>query len=47
MSEKTLAELAEYVEGQIRGDSNTVIKSASTLNRADQGDISFLANNKY
>ena len=47
MSGKTLAELAEYVEGQVRGDANTVIKSASTLNRAGEGDISFLANIKY
>ena len=47
MSGKTLAELAEYVEGQVRGDANTVIKSASTLNRAGDGDISFLANIKY
>ena len=47
MSGKTLAVLAEYVEGQVRGDANTVIKSASTLNRAGDGDISFLANIKY
>lgn len=47
MIEKTLGELAEYVEGQVRGDSNVIIKSASTLSRAGEGDISFLANNKY
>ena len=47
MKERTLAELAGYVEGQIRGDGNIVIKSASTLGRAGEGDISFLANNRY
>lgn len=47
MSKKTLGELAEYVEGKVLGDAGVVIKSASTLNRADEGEISFLANNKY
>jgi UDP-3-O-[3-hydroxymyristoyl] glucosamine N-acyltransferase len=47
MAERTLAELAGYVDGQIRGDVNTIIKSASTLSRAGEGDISFLANNRY
>lgn len=45
--EKTLGELAEYVGGRIVGDSNVTIKSASTLGRAGEGDISFLANTKY
>jgi len=47
MQKKTLAQLAEYVGGQVRGDPNVIIKSASTLGRADEGDISFLANSKY
>lgn len=47
MKERTLAELAGYVEGQIRGDANVVIRSASTLSRAGEGDISFLANSRY
>ncbi|MBN2454962.1 MAG: UDP-3-O-(3-hydroxymyristoyl)glucosamine N-acyltransferase [Sedimentisphaerales bacterium] len=47
MQEKTLGELANYVGGRVRGDSNIKIKSASTLGRASQGDISFLANSKY
>jgi UDP-3-O-[3-hydroxymyristoyl] glucosamine N-acyltransferase len=45
--EKSLGELAEYVGGRIIGDPKVVIKSASTLGRADEGDISFLANTKY
>ncbi|MHC4573010.1 MAG: UDP-3-O-(3-hydroxymyristoyl)glucosamine N-acyltransferase [Planctomycetota bacterium] len=47
MQTRTLAELAEYVGGRVCGDPSIVIKSASTLGRADQGDISFLANAKY
>ncbi len=44
---KTLGELAEYVGGRVIGDPNVVIKAASTLNRAGEGDISFLVNRKY
>jgi len=47
MQERTLGELAEYVGGRVCGDSNVMIKSASTLGRADEGDISFLTNRKY
>jgi UDP-3-O-[3-hydroxymyristoyl] glucosamine N-acyltransferase len=47
MQERTLGELAEYVGGRICGDSKVIIKSASTLGRADEGDISFLTNRKY
>lgn len=47
MQERTLGELAEYVGGQVRGDPNTKIETASTLGRAGEGDISFLANSKY
>jgi UDP-3-O-[3-hydroxymyristoyl] glucosamine N-acyltransferase len=47
MQTKTLSELAEYVHGRVVGDPNTEIRSASTLGRADNGDISFLANSKY
>ena len=47
MQERTLGELAEYVSGRVCGDPNVMIKSASTLGRADVGDISFLTNRKY
>jgi len=47
MQTKTLSELAEYVGGRVRGDPSVEIWSASTLGRAGEGDISFLANNKY
>ena len=47
MQERTLGELAEYVGGRICGNPDVIIKSASTLGRADEGDISFLTNRKY
>jgi UDP-3-O-[3-hydroxymyristoyl] glucosamine N-acyltransferase len=47
MQERTLGELAEYVGGRVCGDPNVIIRSASTLGRADEGDISFLTNRKY
>lgn len=47
MQEKTLGELAEYVGGRVSGDPNVKIRSASTLGRAGEGEISFLANRKY
>ncbi len=47
MQKRTLGELAEYVGGRIVGDPNIIIKSASTLGRAGEGDISFLTNRRY
>jgi UDP-3-O-[3-hydroxymyristoyl] glucosamine N-acyltransferase len=47
MKGKSLGELAEYVGGRVCGDQNVLIKSASTLGRAHEGDISFLIHPKY
>jgi UDP-3-O-[3-hydroxymyristoyl] glucosamine N-acyltransferase len=47
MQEKTLGELSEYVNGRVLGNSNVKIHSAATLGKANEGDISFLANRKY
>jgi len=47
MQAKSLGELAEYVGGRVRGDNSIIIRSASTLGRAKEGDISFLANQRY
>jgi UDP-3-O-[3-hydroxymyristoyl] glucosamine N-acyltransferase len=47
MQTRTLGELAEYVGGRVVGDPSVQIRSASTLGRASEGDISFLANAKY
>lgn len=47
MQERTLGELAEYVGGRVCGNPDVIIRSASTLGRANEGDISFLTNRKY
>ncbi len=47
MPTKTLGELAEYVGGRVRGDAGVKIGSAATLGRANEGDISFLTNERY
>jgi len=47
MKTRTLGELAKHVGGQVYGDPDTKISSASTLEGAGHGDISFLANQKY
>lgn len=47
MQARTLGKLAEYVGGRVCGDPNVLIRSASTLGRAEDGEISFLANSKY
>jgi len=47
MQEHTLGELADYAGGRVVGDPNVVIRSASTLGRAKEGEISFLVNRKY
>ena len=47
MQKRTLGQLAEYVGGRVYGNPDVVIRSASTLGRSGEGDISFLANKKY
>jgi UDP-3-O-[3-hydroxymyristoyl] glucosamine N-acyltransferase len=47
MQAKTLSELATHVGGTVVGDGSVFIESASTLARAVEGQISFLANEKY
>ncbi len=44
---KRWASWLQYVGGRVSGNPEVVIKSASTLGRASEGDISFLANSKY
>lgn len=45
--EKTLVEIAEFLDGEIIGDRSIVIKGFSGLKEAGPGDLSFLANAKY
>ena len=50
MSEKksyTLAELAEYTDSKVIGDTNAVVNNLSTLEDADSESISFYSNKKY
>lgn len=44
---KTLQELAEYLDGQVTGDVATLISGLGTLDSAEEGQITFLANPKY
>ena len=47
MEPRPLGELAAYVGGRVIGDPKIIIKSAATLGRSQEGDISFLVNRKY
>jgi UDP-3-O-[3-hydroxymyristoyl] glucosamine N-acyltransferase len=47
MQERTLGQLAEYVQGRVFGDASVKITSANTLSKAGPGDISFLSNRNY
>lgn len=42
-----VGELAKLVGGQVRGNADLLISGVAPLDRADSGDISFLANPKY
>ena len=43
----TLSQLAEVIEGEVVGNGNALITGISTLQAAQKGDISFLANPAY
>ena len=45
--EKTLAQLAQYVGGKIKGNADVKITAVATLENAAATDISFLVNLKY
>lgn len=47
MQKKTIQEIAKHVGGQVLGDASVVIESASTLDSAGDGQITFLSNPKY
>lgn len=47
MPQKTLQEIADHVEGNIVGNPDILIESASTLDQAGPGQITFLSNPKY
>lgn len=43
----TLAELAQLVQGEVRGDPAIEVMRVAPINRAAEGDITFVANPKY
>jgi len=45
--EKTLAEIAKIIEGEVVGDKNLVITGLSGIEEANEGDLTFVANSKY
>jgi UDP-3-O-[3-hydroxymyristoyl] glucosamine N-acyltransferase len=47
MKKKTLREIAEIVQGEVGGDPSVVIKGVNGIRDAKEGDITFLANEKY
>jgi len=44
---KTLAEIANIVNGEVVGDKDLVITGLSGIQEAKEGDLTFLANSKY
>jgi len=44
---RTLRELAEFVGGEVVGDGNIEIRRVMPIDKAEEGDITFLANPKY
>jgi len=47
MPQKTLQEIADHVGGRIIGSPEILVESASTLDQAGSGQITFLSNPKY
>jgi len=47
MQTKTLGQLAQFVNGRVKGDAEIKISSVATLENATSSDISFLSNPKY
>ena len=47
MPVKTLGQLAQFVNGKVKGDAEIQISSVATLDNATSSDISFLSNPKY
>ena len=45
--QKTLAELAKLVDGEVVGDKKLIITGLSGIKEAKEGDLTFIANSKY
>ena len=44
---KTLAEIAELIEGEVIGDRNLVITGLCGIKEGQEGDLTFVADSKY
>ncbi len=44
---KTLAEIAEFVEGEVIGDKDLIITGLCGIQEGKEGDLTFVANSKY
>ena len=47
MKEFTIREIAELFDGEVYGDTEVKIKGISEIDKAEEGDITFLSNQKY
>src|SRR6266498_5659365 len=47
MVTRTLAELAEILDGDVTGDPSVVIRGVAGIREAQPGDITFIANSRY
>ena len=45
--EKSLAQISEYLDGELVGDPTTKISGVAAIEEAQRGELSFLANPKY
>jgi UDP-3-O-[3-hydroxymyristoyl] glucosamine N-acyltransferase len=45
--EKSLAQISEYLEGELVGDPTTKIRGVAAIEEAQPGELSFLANPRY
>ena len=44
---KTLAEIAEFIEGEVIGDKDLIITGLCGIKEGKEGDLTFVANSKY
>ena len=47
MHKKTLRELANLIGGEVRGDAHLAISGISSIEKAREGEITFIAQSKY
>ena len=45
--EKTLGEIAKFINGELKGDGEVRITGVSSLDKATEGEISFFSDKRY